>query len=47
MLVRLEYDGIVRNYACESMFDLIVLRDALERAYGHACVTAWNGASQL
>lgn len=39
--VILRFDGITRNYTCESYFDAVILVDALERRYGTENVELW------
>lgn len=47
MQIILRHDGVSRYYPCANIYDLIVLRDALERRYGAECVEAWNGTVKL
>lgn len=43
--VRLEFDGIVRWYACESYFDAVVLKEALLLKYPN--VQIWQGGKRI
>ncbi len=43
--VRVEHDGIVRNYGCESRFDAIVLMDALWSSRKFDNAQTWQGAT--
>lgn len=45
--VILRFDGVVRNYPCESHFDALILQDALVRRYGAECVELWAADKQL
>ena len=45
--VILRVDGVDRTYKCDSYFDAIVLRDALETRYGAQNVEVWNGATRV
>ena len=45
--VRFEFDGIIRNYPCESYFDAITLRHALEVTYGATTTSLWQGATKI
>lgn len=45
--VRLEYDGIVRWYPCDSYFDAITLEHALRVVYGPTTATIWKGTKQI
>lgn len=42
-LIRIEEQGVVREFFARSKFDAVVLADALERVFKH--VQVWDGAT--